>query len=422
MSQEPVVRSYRYRLAALLPAIQLAYLFVLWPLLYSRYYIPSDMSGGPPPPPTTALLNRFFFPALAVLSIILLIAERRRPMRFHLFGAVLVVSFFGYLALTSMWAILPMTSLLKLSLFLVQLVCLTSSVLLVEDIEDLIRPMFWVAAGAMLLNLGSVAFVKAAAIGFPGIYAHKNTLGANAAIAGLFCFYALTRANHRLRLAGFITLPIVLFLLVISQSKTSLGLMVVIPAVTLGLMLLWRVFRLSSAIVMALLTPVFAFLLAGGLPGFDYHSVSRIISGDGTFTGRTELWGFTLDRIAEKPLLGWGFQSFWGIGPESPAAKMTGTFIAETPNAHNGYLDILLQGGIVGFVLFVLLIPMIAWWIDKLSDRDASLGFFLMTLLQYTIWKNFLETEWLLNQGAANFLFLLTMTLAIAKPTGTKVQ
>lgn len=411
-------QGYRYRLAILLPAIQLTYVMLIWPLLYARYYVPSDMTGGPPAPPTTAMLNRFFFPVLAVLAVILLVAQRQRPHRFHLFGLGLVACFFAYLALTSAWAIVPLTSLFKLSLFVVQLACLTVSVLVARDVDDLLRPMFWVAIAAVVVNVASVPFVKAAAIGFPGIYSHKNTLGANAAIAGLFCLYAVTRADHRLRVAGTLGAPLVVFLLVISQSKTSLGLMIIAPVIALGLVGLWRVLRLSSAVVMTLLAPPVAFLLAGGLPGFDYRVLSRIVSGDGTFTGRTVLWNYTLARIAEKPVTGWGFQSFWGIGPASPAAKMKDTFIGETPHAHNGYLDMLLQGGVIALVLFILILLMIARWIDKLSDRDVKLGVFVMALFQYMIWKNFLETEWFNGQVTANLLFLLMMLLAMTTPSG----
>ena len=40
-------QGYRGRLAALLPAMNLAYFMLIWPLVYARGYVPADLSSGP---------------------------------------------------------------------------------------------------------------------------------------------------------------------------------------------------------------------------------------------------------------------------------------------------------------------------------------------------------------------------------------
>ena len=409
---------YRRRLATLVPAINLAYFMLIWPLVYARDYIPADIATGPVVEAQPGLLNRLFFPGLAVLAVILLIAERHRIGRFRPFGACLVLAFFGYLALTAAWALAPTMTLARLSLHILLIISLIPALLLVDRMDDILRPMFWVTVIVVVVNVVSIAVVPTTSIGFPGIYSHKNTLGANAAIAGLFAVYALTRADHRMRLAGFLCLPVIVGLLLISQSKTSLGMLVLAPPAAIFAAAVRRRLRIALPILLVALTIPAAFLLSGGVPGFDYRDVSRVVSGDPTFTGRTELWKFSLAHIAERPLTGWGFQSFWGIGPASPAARMTDSFISKTPHSHNGYLDMALEGGLIALSLFLSIILMIAWWIDRLFDRDTGAGVLMASCLLYVLWQNLLETDWLHGMAASSMLLLLMMLSAITTRKG----
>ena len=402
----------------LLPAMNLAYFMLIWPLVYARGYVPADLSTAPVAEAQPALLNRLFFPGLTALAVILLIAERHRLGRFRLFGSCLLIAFFGYLALTAAWALVPATTLTRLALYILLIVSMIPAVLLADDMDDILRPMFWVTVVAIVVNVASIAVVHTTPIGFPGIYTHKNVFGANATISGLFAIYAVTRADHRIRVAGFLCLPVILGLLLISQSKTSLGLLFLVPPAAIFAVVTRRRLRVALPILMVVLTIPAAFLVGGGVPGFDYRDVSRAVSGDPTFTGRTDLWKFSAGQIAERPLTGWGFQSFWGIGPASPATKMIDTFIARTPHSHNGYIDMALEGGLIAFFLFLAIILMVAWWIDRLVDRNAGAGFLMTSCLLYMLWQNLFETDWLHGLTTSNVLLLLMMLLAVTLRNG----
>jgi O-antigen ligase len=406
-------QGYRRRLAALLPAINLAYFMLLWPLVYARGYVPADLATGPVAEAQPALLNRLFFPALTVLAAMLLVAERHRIGRFRLFGACLLLAFFGYLALTAAWALAPSTTLTRLSLYVLLILSLIPAVLLADRLEDILRPMFWVSVVTVVVNVASIAVIPTTSIGFPGIYTHKNTLGSNATIAGLFAIYALTRADYRVRVAGFLCLPAIFGLLLISESKTSLGLLFLVPPVAIVAAAIRRHLRIALPILMVVLTIPAVVLVSGGVSGFDYRDISRAVSGDPTFTGRTDLWKFSAAHIAERPLTGWGFQSFWGIGPASPASRMTDTFIARAPHSHNGYVDMALEGGVTAVVMLLAIILMIAWWIDRLIDRDMGAGILMTSCLFYLLWQNLLETDWLHGMTTSNVIFMLMMVAAV---------
>ena len=411
-------QGYRRRLAAWLPAINLAYIMLLWPLVYARGYVPADLATGPVAEAQPALLNRLFFPAIAALAAILLAAERHRIGRFRLFGTCLLLAFFGYLALTAAWALAPSTTLIRLLLYVLLISSLIPAVLLADSLDDILRPMFWVTVVAVAVNVASIAVIPTTSIGFPGIYTHKNTLGSNATIAGLFAIYTLTRADHRVRVAGFLCLPAILGLLLISQSKTSLGLLLLVPPAAVLAVATHRRLRIALPILMIVLTVPAAFLVAGGVPGFDYRDVSRVVTGDPTFTGRTDLWKFSVGQIAERPLTGWGFQSFWGIGPASPATRMTDTFIARAPHSHNGYVDMALEGGMIAVLMFISIILMVAWWIDRLVDRDVGAGILMTSCLFYLLWQNLLETDWLHGMTTSNVVLMLMMLSAVTLRNG----
>ena len=84
------------------------------------------------------------------------------------------------------------------------------------------------------------------------------------------------------------------------------------------------------------------------IPGL-FESFVEILGRDATLTGRTDLWKELLAQPL-NPLLGPGYQSFW----QTPAAAQLGEKFYFIPNqAHNGYLEVYIQTGMIS--LFLLL-------------------------------------------------------------------
>ena len=75
---------------------------------------------------------------------------------------------------------------------------------------------------------------------------------------------------------------------------------------------------------------------------------------DATLTGRTDLWQLTTDMIWKQPWIGYGFGGFWqGLnGAESGYILRAITWTPSHP--HNGYLQLLLDLGILGMSIFVI--------------------------------------------------------------------
>ena len=71
-------------------------------------------------------------------------------------------------------------------------------------------------------------------------------------------------------------------------------------------------------------------------------------------SGRTVLWAGTIDKISQRPLLGWGVNQFLVSGPSIPISFF---------HPHNFPLQLLFSGGIVSLLLsFLIVVPTLRRW------------------------------------------------------------
>jgi len=183
-----------------------------------------------------------------------------------------------------------------------------------------------------------------------GIYAHKNNLGRIMALGTvLFASLALNELRTRRYTAALCVASLIVALL--SRSASSL----VVIAVMMLLSLTLRLMRLKASLgvtlfAMGLAVSILTSLWIVADPG----RATSLISRDTTLTGRTELWGSVVDKIMNRPLLGYGYSAFW-LGPGSNSESSSLSTSWEATHAHNGFLDLALDLGILGVALFMAL-------------------------------------------------------------------
>lgn len=193
-----------------------------------------------------------------------------------------------------------------------------------------------------------------------GIFYHKNNLGLISALATIISFIVFINVKSK---SWFLVLSVCTLTLLFSGSKTSL--ILVFPALILGY--IYRHSLLSDSIKNALLFNIltiisFLFLIAFFIIFND--EIFHLFSDPNSFTGRAGIWDVLLKLIAERPLLGHGFGSIFNVGLDSPMLKYTNSYSFEwinvIPHGHNGYLDVIVALGIIGFCLvfyFFILFP-----------------------------------------------------------------
>ena len=195
------------------------------------------------------------------------------------------------------------------------------------------------------------------------------------------------------RLSGIVIAAIAAALLILSNSKTSMGLAVLAPSLAALTLFIKRTTRVSPAVV--LLSIPIGFALFCTVTGFSINRLSNILFGDPTFTGRTAIWDFADTEIARRPLFGWGYQSFWLVGPDSPSLTDAPGWVKFMPNAHNGYLDTKLETGYLGYALLVIFIATTVHAIGRLADRARARAWIVLSLALHIIITNGLESIWL---------------------------
>ncbi len=180
-----------------------------------------------------------------------------------------------------------------------------------------------------------------------GVFGQKNQLGQFMALSAvLWLLYVVSVKRHRF-LIGFGVLSVVLVIL--SKSATALVLLVTLAAVLI-LVRLWRLHYTIALPILTIVAMVSGYIIVGvaSNPG----GVTNVLGKDSGLTGRTQLWSLVWQMIRARSWFGYGYGGFWlGFqGPSAPVWRATGW---NPPNAHNGFLDLMLDLGIVGLLIFV---------------------------------------------------------------------
>lgn len=190
---------------------------------------------------------------------------------------------------------------------------------------------------------------------FNGVAAGKNSLGIICLIFGLGSLWRVLEAFKSAEkpwlsgplIAHGAILIMVLWLFGMANSSTSTGCFLV----GMGLLLLTSLRRkpLSPMAIHLILAGIVSVALFGLFIDANAGLI-EVMGREATLAGRTELWEELL-RMNNHPWFGSGFESFW-LGEQ---AKDLWEHHWWHPNqAHNGYIEILLNQGWIGIGLFAV--------------------------------------------------------------------
>jgi O-antigen ligase len=189
--------------------------------------------------------------------------------------------------------------------------------------------------------------------GWKGITSHPNRLGILLSLnITLWLFHAIHHPQQR-----WFAISFAFFSLYVRQntnSATSLVLILILLTLV-GCLRLLKSLTFQQAFVgvvifMVLGIGVMLIVLE------NWFNILNALDKDPSLTGRTEFWPQIIERIIEKhPILGYGTQGFWQAwrGIENPANGISTPKGFKPPHAHNGFLEIALDLGIVGFIIFL---------------------------------------------------------------------
>jgi exopolysaccharide production protein ExoQ len=238
-----------------------------------------------------------------------------------------------------------------------------------------------------------------------GLYGHKNIAGAVCVMTAL-CFL-FSRNGWRNWIGILVAIAATVFL-VMTRSKTSLGFLPLALAGGIVYRFGWR-----DSLSRAILT-VAALLLLLGLAGMAFlnaDAIAHVLEDPAEFTGRAAIWAAELAYIHDHLLLGAGFGTFADTGGLSPLHDyISGSWVEAVSHGHNGYLQMLVTIGGVGFALAML--ALIAEPLRRLWSLDWGQDGFkplLFALFLFLILHNVMESDFLEGDGVNWVAFLLVL-------------
>jgi exopolysaccharide production protein ExoQ len=198
---------------------------------------------------------------------------------------------------------------------------------------------FWIIAPQYVIMTGVYEGV------FSGIFSHKNLFSRNL-VVGILCLIIAMRFKYINQLLGVALALLFIVFLIITTSAGG----VLIALVLFGTFILVDKFDTKkSSNKLILFSSVLLILILGFLLRTE---VFGVLGKSSTLTGRIPLWVLVIGQIMKKPFLGYGYYGFWDSQGMTDVISRYITW--DAPNAHNGYLEVMLQLGIVGLVVLII--------------------------------------------------------------------
>jgi exopolysaccharide production protein ExoQ len=305
----------------------------------------------------------------------------RPPMRY-------ILIFFGWLVITSFYSPEPTKALFMistlLSVFFVYLAFAEERGL--PALFDRLIQVQTVFLGLSIILYFAVPSVShmlqwdgSAGVRMTGIGGHPNQTGVLASFI-LVAIYTRCDSGTLSRHFKFAAIMIALVTLVLTQSRTSL----IAAGVGCGTFFLLKN-RWHAALIPFLVFMGVAAILVISLDSQILAIFAR--SGDAdellTGTGRSFIWDLSWGLIKRAPILGYGFNSTYSIFMDEAYLLAGDVGLYIFPHSHNLVLQLLLYGGVIALVLFVL--PIVSIAAIAIKTRDPRIAALLACYLSFTM-------------------------------------
>ncbi|MCU0332144.1 MAG: O-antigen ligase family protein [Ignavibacteriaceae bacterium] len=346
----------------------------------------SDIFAGE----TTDVKNQVVYLFLFFSSLIIL--YKRYDRISSLIKSEIYLSVFVLICLISaVWSEYPVLSIKRsFQLFVIFLVVVEA----LANIESsiLLKQLKIVVSAYLFFNLYAGRFVPAATDPifqtWRGIEIQKNHLAQT-------CIYCLLSSviffsfDKKLLQKLYDALLIFVSVFLIYKAHSSTAILVLAMILFVGFIFQIESIFSKFGFGRSLLTLIFLFLLGFILIFMIFSSeIFGLIPGyfgkDMTLSGRIPIWEHTWTEIEKRILLGYGFATYWIMG--HPRLEIFAEYFEgfKVNQAHNGFLEIMLQLGVFGTIFFTILLVAYGYRMFKVNNNLAILIFVAILTLNYT--------------------------------------
>ena len=233
-----------------------------------------------------------------------------------------------------------------------------------------------------------------------GVFTHKNTLGRVIGFGLALLIFARPKIGPTIARVGLLLATAIL--LTFSFSSTALisvvGCLAAYPFV-------WVLRARAKRTVPLWVVLIVPALILVVLVGINYGAVATMFGKDPTLSGRTDLWAAVVDAIKMHPWFGYGYSVFWSKpGAETLLTASRAKYGAMPVHAHNGYLDLALDLGFVGVLIFAYGLLKMTWLaVTAAKDESNEASAWPLMFLVYYVLFNVTESNLLISRA---FLWL----------------
>ena len=365
----------------------------------------------------TSWINQAAWLSFAATAVLILLKNPAHlPVRTVLRSHVFLLALMAWFVLSAVWSLSPEATIRRIGLQFLIMLTVAICVMLIREakllFDDLLRLLFVV----VIVNWFALAALPPTPIGHAGIYLSKNNFGTAAALMVLLGCSRIGAGTPLMRLMAVFIVASGFVFLVISAAKTSIGLALLVPALSIFILKV-PLHRPSNAVLVALLSLIAFPCVIAIIASFNITTddLLTFLFGDPTFTGRTSIWAFVWSYVESRPWIGYGFGGFWSIGTAAPVMQAGLWWMRELINqSHNLYLDLLIQGGCVALILFLAHVGVMVskggrlagWhWSDKMSIACIVLYCLIYNLMDTTLFRSF-NLDWIYFLSASVLLGL----------------
>ncbi|MFM2077287.1 MAG: hypothetical protein RJA49_1177 [Actinomycetota bacterium] len=188
-----------------------------------------------------------------------------------------------------------------------------------------------------------------------GIFANRNPLAHVCVLAIIgIVGVMLSRRTIATLVVGALLIADALWLLVHTRGATAMAALLLAAAVGVATPLLWFVKRRGCP-GWAVVATLFAALAAAlWWTGRHVGVWTSRLGRDTTINGRSNIWDEVMRRISQRPWAGYGWFAFWQNKDLAAASRAVIGFRAA--HAHNSALEVFLGLGLIGFVLYLMIL------------------------------------------------------------------
>ncbi|MGP9806742.1 O-antigen ligase family protein [Halomonas sp. AOP12-C2-37] len=370
------------------------------------------------------------YSAMLVILLFFAICVFFSGISFHI-GMLLFPAFFLYIYLVNLFFGGGGGSVVKVVVFtlVVMMACFIANKLtVIEFVETLVIALFLL----LIANIVVSSFFPGIGLelgkfrgDWKGIFDQKNALGRlSSLLIASSILLMLCSKDKSVRIYTGLVLISAVMVAINAGSRTGLATGVLVALLSILFYLVYYVlndnFVHKKVFVMLLFLEMLLcfYLVISNMEVVDLYTNEDGVSIFGNFfslTGRLTIWDFVIEHAKGVHFwFGYGLDNFWTFERFSLIGPMEGMGDFYPEDSHNGYIDVLVQGGGIGIALylsiFILLIKSLFG--SKLSFAEYATAF---TFIMLFLFSNLTESYTTKSTNIVNFLFVYSVAVLLLR-------